>query len=312
MKTRILLTALSTFCLAAAAHAQGKIEATDDAFSNIVKKNAPIEKVAGALKFTEGPLWVAEKKELWFSDIPSNRIVLWTMKPEGPMLVSFRHPSGQSNGLTLDKQGRLVAAEHANRRISRTEADGTVVTLADKFEGKQLNSPNDVVVKSDGAIYFTDPPYGVDAKKREINFQAVWRISPDGKTLTPLVKDFKKPNGLAFSPDEKVLYVADTEGAIRAFDVAMDGSLTNDREFAKHGGGDGMKVDVEGNVYATGEGAVVVYDPSGKRLGKIIPPEGPANCAFGGDDWKTLYMTARTGLYRVRVQIAGVKIERSN
>lgn len=313
MNTKLCRSGLLAATLAGGVSlAQGQeLKADDETFWNIVRKNAKIEKLAGAMRFTEGPLWVAAKNELWFSDIPADRIVLWTMKPEGPMLATMRHPSSQSNGLTLDKQGRLIACEHANRRVSRTEPDGTIVTLAHRYEGKRLNSPNDVVVRSDGAIYFTDPPYGLprQSEGKELDFNGVYRLSPDGKTLTLLVKDFNRPNGLAFSPDEKILYIADTAGGIRAFDVAEDGSLINDRMFAAdHRGGDGMKVDVEGNLYATGDGAVVVYDPKGKRLGAIVPPEGPANCAFGDRDWKSLYMTARTGLYHIRVEIAGVKV----
>ena len=160
-----------------------------------------VEKVAGNFQFTEGPVWVASKGELLFSDIPANRIVRWS----NGKAETFRAPSGNSNGLTLDKQGRLLACEHGNRRVSRTEPDGTVVTLADRYDGKRLNSPNDIVCKSDGAIYFTDPPYGVTPNQRELDFQGVYRISPDGKTLTLLVKDFLRPNGIALSPDEKTL-----------------------------------------------------------------------------------------------------------
>ncbi len=284
-------------------------------FSRIIRSNEKIEKLAGAFKFTEGPVWFAGKRELLFSDIPADRIVRWVPRKEGSAVETFRTPSGQSNGLTLDKQGRLIACEHANRRVTRTEADGTITVLADRFEGKRLNSPNDVVVKSDGTIYFTDPPYGVDSKLRELDFQGVYRIANNGETLALLVRDFNKPNGLAFSPDEKVLYIADTEGTaetnggfIRAYDVAADGTLANGRIFTQVPGPDGMKVDVEGNVYCTASDGVEVFSPSGKKLGVISPAEQPANCAFGDADWKTLYMTCRTGLYRIRVNIAGVKV----
>lgn len=266
---------------------------------------APIEKLGGDFKFTEGPLWVAAKSELLFSDIPANRIV----SSKDGKFTTFRTPSHNSNGLTLDKQGRLIACEHGTRRVTRTEADGTLTVLAERYENKRLNSPNDVVVRKDGAIYFTDPPYGVKPEDRELDFQGVYRLSPDGKALTLLIKDFIKPNGLAFTPDEMILYVNDTEGGhIRAFDVAADGKLSNSRVFAKTPGADGMKVDSAGNVYCTSAKGVMVFDATGKHLGTFVAAEQPANCAFGDADWKSLYMTCRTGLYRVRVAVPGVKV----
>jgi gluconolactonase len=254
-----------------------------------------IEKVRGDHKFTEGPLYLPTGKII-FSDIPANRIY----HEDGTV---FREPSNYSNGLTLDSEGRLIAAEH-KRRVSRTEKDGTVVTLAEEFEGKKLNSPNDIIVRSDGTIFFTDPPYG--GNKAELDFQAVYKIATDG-TLTALVRDFKKPNGLALSPDEKVLYVADTEGAhIRAFDVAEDGSLSNDRVHCELPGPDGIKVDVEGSIWATAGDGVRVISSKGELLETIEFPEKPANCCFGGEDGKTLYVTARTGVYNVRTTVAGI------
>lgn len=273
----------------------------------IVESVAP-KRIAADLQFTEGPVWHPDGY-LLFSDIPANIIYKWVPADK---LEKFHSPSGNSNGLTLDRQGRLIACEHGNRRVSRTEPDGTIVTLADKYQGKRLNSPNDVVVKSDGSIYFTDPPYGVQPDQRELDFQGVYRIAPDG-TLTLLADDFDKPNGLAFSPDEKVLYVADTDRKhIRAFDVKPDGTLANSRVFAdlsdeKTHGPDGMKVDVNGNLYVT-SGVVWVFDSKGKHLGNIITPEAPANCAFGDADNKTLFITARTSVYRVRLKVPGVKV----
>ena len=267
--------------------------------------SAPVEKLAGDLQFTEGPLWVAANNELLFSDIPANRIVSF----KDGKCATFRTPSHNSNGLTLDKQARLIACEHGSRRVTRTEADGTITVLAERYEGKRLNSPNDVVVKNDGAIYFTDPPYGVKSDERELTFQGVFRLAPDGKTLTLVAKDFAMPNGLAFTPDEKVLYINDTErGHIRAFDVAPDGSLANSRVFASAPDADGMKVDTEGNVYCTCKTGVMVWDRTGKHLGTITTPEQPANCAFGGADWKTLYITNRTSLCRIRLTTPGVKV----
>lgn len=264
-----------------------------------------VEKLAGDFKFTEGPLWVAAKSELLFSDIPANRIVRF----KDGKSTTFRAASNHSNGLTLDKQGRLIACEHGARRVTRTETDGTISVLAERYENKRLNSPNDVVVRSDGAIYFTDPPYGVKPEERELDFQGVYRISPDGKALALLVKDFARPNGIAFAPGEKTLYVNDSEGShIRAFDVAADGTLSNSRVFAKPPGPDGMKVDAEGNVYCTSAQGVMVFDRTGKHLGTFVAPEQPANCAFGGADWKSLYLTCRTGLYRVRLAVPGLKL----
>jgi gluconolactonase len=267
--------------------------------------NAPVEKLAGDFKFTEGPVWSAAKSELLFSDIPANRIVGF----KDGKATTFRSPSNNSNGLTFDKKARLIACEHGTRRVTRTETDGTLTVLAERYDGKRLNSPNDVVVMSDGAIYFTDPPYGVKKEEREMDFQGVYRISPDGKTLTLLVRDFIKPNGLAFAPDERILYVNDTEGGhIRAFDVAPDGTLSNSRIFARTPGADGMKVDSEGNVYCTSATGVMVFDRTGKHLGTFSMAEQPANCAFGDADWKSLYMTSRTGLYRVRLTTPGRKV----
>jgi gluconolactonase len=266
---------------------------------------APVEKLGGDFKFTEGPLWVAANNQLLFSDIPANRIVSF----KDGNIATFRAPSNNSNGLTLDKQGRLIACEHGTRRVTRTEADGTLTVLAERYENKRLNSPNDAVVRSDGAIYFTDPPYGVKPDARELDFQGVYRISADGKELALLVRDFIKPNGLAFTPDEKTLYVNDTEGGhIRAFDVSADGKLSNSRVFAKVPGPDGMKVDSTGNVYCTSAAGVMVFDGAGRHLGTFVAAEQPANCAFGGADWKALYMTCRSGLYRVRLSVPGVKV----
>ncbi len=197
---------------------------------DLVESGVP-ERIATGFKFTEGPLWHPDGY-LLFSDITGNTIYKWT--PDG-MIEPFRSPSGYSNGLTFDKQGRLIVCEHSNRRITRTDLDGTVVVLADKYDGKRLNSPNDAVVSSDGSIYFTDPPYGLTAQHgvpgtQELSFQGVYRILPDGKTFELLMNNIHRPNGLAFSPDEKVMYIADTErSTVYAFDVQPDGTLANRR-----------------------------------------------------------------------------------
>ena len=182
------------------------------------------ERIATSFQFLEGPVWVPARNELLFSDIPASRIYRYS--PAAKSFTVFREPSGQANGNALDPLGRLVNCEHENRRVSRTEPDGTIIALATHYEGKRLNSPNDVVCKSDSSVYFSDPPYGVKAERRELDFQGVFRVSSDGKTLTVLARDFAKPNGLAFSPDEKILYIADTElGHIRAFDARIAGLI---------------------------------------------------------------------------------------
>lgn len=245
---------------------------------------------------------------LLFSDIPADRIYKWTLERQ---VEVWREPSGHSNGLTLDRQGRLIACEHGNRRVSRTEADGTVVALAERYQGKRLNSPNDVVVKSDGTIYFTDPPYGIQLEEREQSCNGLFRILLDG-TMELLADDFDRPNGLAFSPDESTLYVDDSPRRhVRAFDVCSDGTLTNSRIFAdmdhpQPGSPDGMKIDAEGHLYIAGATGVWVFEPDGTCLGVIVTPERPANCAWGDADRKALYITARTSLYRIRVKVPGL------
>jgi len=223
----------------------------------------------------------------------------------------FRTPSGNSNGLTYDRSGRLLMCEHSNRRVTRLEPDGTLTVLAASYEGKMLNSPNDIVVRSEGTIYFTDPPFGIpEGQKKELPFQGVYKIAPDGK-LTLLVQDFDRPNGIALSPDEKTLYVDDSVRLhVRAFAVAADGSISNGRVLAelksqRPGVPDGLKVDRQGNLYVTGAGGVWVFDKAGKHLGTIVLSELPANCAWGDKDFRTLYLTARTGLYKIRLKIPG-------
>ncbi len=290
-----------------------KLDIIDDSVRRIVPEGTVVEHLASGLGFIEGPIWYGGS--LLFSDIPNNRIVRWKALPEGPELTTFRTPSGNSNGLTLDRSGRLIACEHSTRRVTRTEADGTITVLAERHQGKRLNSPNDVVVRSDGSIYFTDPPYGLAGLTawKELPFNGVYRLAPNGE-LDLLVDDFDRPNGLAFSPDERILYVNDTaRGHIRAFDVAAEGQITNGRvliDMTGEGQGrpDGMKVDIEGNIYCTGPGGFWIIDPAGKCLAQVLPPEMPANLAWGDADRKSLFLTAQTGLYRVRLGIAGTPL----
>jgi len=265
------------------------------------------ERIATGFQFTEGPVWMPGGY-LLFSDIPANRIYKWT--PDGQLEV-WREPSGNANGLTVDREGRLVTCEHGNRRVSRTEPDGTVVTLADRYQDKRLNSPNDVVVKSDGTVYFTDPPYGIEPEEQEQPCNGLYRIMADG-TVELLEGDFGRPNGLAFSPDESVLYVDDSPRRhVRAFDARADGSLANSRVIAdmdhpQPGSPDGMKIDEEGHLYVAGATGMWVFEPDGTHLGVIATPERPSNCAWGDADGKTLYITARTSLYRTRVKVPGL------
>ena len=275
----------------------------------ILDDSAKLEKVAGDFQFIEGPIWHPDGF-LLFSDIPADTIYKFAANQQ---VEVFRRPSGKANGNTLDKAGRLITAEHSNRRISRTETDGKIIELVDQYEGKKLNSPNDLVVKSDGSIYFTDPPYGINKEQEELGFYGVYRLTTDGK-LTLLVKDIVLPNGIAFSPDEKKLYVNNSEaGYIAVFDVNSDGTVSNQRVFAqlkdpgKNGVPDGLKVDVEGNVYSTGPGGVWILSPTGELLGKISVPETATNLAWGDDDRKTLYITGSKSLYRIRLKIAGVR-----
>jgi gluconolactonase len=300
------------------------LEARSPRLSELVAESAPLERIATGFWFTEGPLWLDGR--LLFSDIANSRIVEWRERPEGPEIRTFRAPSNLANGLTVDRERRLLACEGAARRLTRTEADGQIVVLADRYEGKRINSPNDVVVSSRGEIYFSDPfwangfnnPFGqnVYPREQELALSGVFRVAPDG-ALSAVANDFERPNGLAFSPDERVLYVDDTRRFhIRAFDVREDGSLANGRVFAEirssdPGVPDGMKVDRLGNIYCTGPGGVWVIAPSGEILGRILPPEIPANVAWGGADWTTLYITARTSVYRIRTNVPGIPVPAS-
>jgi gluconolactonase len=297
------------------------LEVRDPGLHDLIAADAAIERVAGGLTFTEGPVW--RGSHLLFSDIPNKRIVRWRRLPEGPELTTFA--TGMSNGLTLDRQGRVLAAEHDGRRVSRVADDGARTVLAEQFQGKRLNSPNDIVVKSDGSIYFTDPPYAVQPSTPGVPRPASWwtkpipgkeqpchgvyRLAPDG-SLQLLVDDFALPNGLAFSPDESVLYIDDSAHKhIRAFDVRPDGTLTGSRillDMASEDPGvpDGLKVDVRGNVFCTGPGGVWVCRPDGALLGRIVLPELPANLAWG-EDGSILFLTARTSVYRLPTRTRG-------
>jgi gluconolactonase len=283
-----------------------QFEARDEnEFNKIVSATAEVKKLAGDLGFLEGPVWIAEGF-LVFSDIPANQLKRWN---DSSGLAVFREASNNSNGNTLDQQGRLVTCEHGARRVSRTEKNGMVVALVAEFEGKKLNSPNDVVVKSDGSIWFTDPDYGLAGRAKEVPGNYVFRFDPMAKSIEAVVKDFDKPNGLCFSPDEKKLYVADSGQPkhIRVFEVAGNGSLTNGRVFCKidKGGPDGIRCDADGRIWSSAGDGIHIFAPDGHLIGKILVPESPANLCFGGKDARILYITARKSLYSIPVLAKG-------
>ncbi len=288
--------------------AQGTFEVYDKAFGKILEGDSRPVEIASGFQFTEGPVWIARREALVFSDIPADEMKLWT---PGGGVESFRKPSGNANGNTLDREGRLLTCEHGNRRLSRTEADGRVVTLADSFEGKRLNSPNDVVVKSDGSVWFTDPPYGIRAEQIEQPCNYLFRLDPLSGELTTVADDFDRPNGLCFSPDEKWLYVADSSGRhhIRIFEVGEDNTLRGGQVFAtiEPGVPDGMRVDMAGRLYSTAGDGVWVINAEGYLLGKILLPQTPANCTFGGPGRRTLYITARHSVYAIQLNTVGAQ-----
>ena len=293
-----------------------------------IVESSQAERLATGFVFTEGPVWHPDGHWL-FVDVRAN--LIYRLAPGGrPEII--REQSGSSNGMTFDRQGRLLICEGDNRQVTRRESDGTYTPLAQRLGGKRINRPNDLVTRSDGSIYFTDPGGRLTPQERELDFSGVHRIDPDG-TLTNATAETEYPNGIAFSPDERVLYVAITRRdercieekargevcahqCIRAFDVAADGSLSNNRIFAPmasaaDGVPDGMKVDVEGRVYCTGPEGVWVFDASGQHLGVIRLPEIPANCAWGGPDHRTMLFTARTSVYAMRMRTPGTRIPKS-
>lgn len=316
---------------AAPDHGAGTVVKMSDALDAIVPSDYMIEKLAGDMMFTEGPVWIAgDEPHLLFSDIPANRIYRWA---EGDSEASVfydqmyrgepRNGLPGSNGLILDKDGVLLACEHGNRRISRM-VDGEWETVVDNYEGKKLNSPNDAAWHSNGWLYFTDPPYGLpqqdDDPMKELDFNGIYRLNYESKELQLLSKEQTRPNGIAFSPDFKTAYVANSDGANKvwmAYDVNDEGMFENGRVFydasAEEAPGmpDGLKLDSNGNIYATGPGGVWVFAPDGTHLGSIQPSEVPANVAWG-DDGGSLYMTARTGLYRIKLMAKGPMTDMSS
>jgi len=296
-------------------------EVVDDAFANCFVGHAKVERLWSGGRWLEGPAWFAAGRYLVFSDIPNERLMRWD-ETDGSV-SAFRSPSRHCNGNTVDRQGRLVTCEHLSRSVTRTEHDGSVTTLAASFEGKRLNSPNDVVVKSDGGIWFTDPSYGIltdyEGARAEPELPChVYRIDPDG-TLAKVADDFVKPNGLAFSPDERHLYIADTGAThdpdgprhIRKFDLTADGrGLGGGAVHAVCGAGlfDGFRLDTDGRIWtSTGEG-VHCIDPDGAVIGKVRLPEIVSNVSFGGAKRNRLFITATTSLYAVYLTVNGCTI----
>jgi sugar lactone lactonase YvrE len=261
-----------------------------------------VEKVDGGFRFTEGPVWSREGY-LLFSDVPNNRIMKYV---PGERSTVFREDSNGANGNALDAQGRLYTCESRTRRVTRTDKKGNIEVLAEKWEGKRLNAPNDIVVRKDGHVYFTDPAFGQQADTRELNFYGVYHITPKGQ-LSLIAKPAGKPNGIALSPNGRILYVANSDDHnVRAYDVDRNGEVSNERVVISgiEDVPDGIRVDIKGNIYVTAKG-VAVYSPEGKHLTTIQIGEKPANCAFGDPDLQTLYITARTSLYRVRLDAKG-------
>jgi gluconolactonase len=284
-------------------------------FADVVG-DAALETLQSGMGFTEGPVWHPYEKWLVFSDMPEDR--MYIRRPSGA-IEDFRRPSRKANGNTLDRQGRLLTCEHALSRVTRLEPDGSTTVIATHYQDKELNSPNDIVVATGGAIYFTDPIfgrmeyYGVP-REQQLSFQGVYRVDPDGSRLTLLASDFGQPNGLCFSLDESRLFVNDTERQhIRVFNVTSKGELTGGAVWAEtigegEGAPDGMKIDSVGNVYCCGPGGIHVFDPSGNVLGVIPTPEPCANFTFGDEDLKSLYITASSSLHRRRVRVPGLRL----
>jgi len=295
------------------------IHALDPRFEKYWLKLSAVERLTTGLRWAEGPVWFGDGRYLLCSDIPNNRIIKW--EEETGAVSHYRKPSNFANGHTRDRQGRLIGCEHGGRRVVRTEYDGSITVLIDSFNGKRLNSPNDIVVKSDGSIWFTDPTFGLlgnyEGYKAEPEIDAnVYRIDGTTGKATIVAEGVLGPNGLCFSPDEKILYIGTTEdnaARVFAYDVKADGTLANERLFfnaqplanAKDRGGcDGLKVDREGNVWTTGPGGVLVISPQGKLLGRINTGEQTGNCCWG-DDGSTLYIASDYFLVRVKTLTKG-------
>lgn len=292
----------------------------DRRFRTLMQPNAWLERLHGGCRWAEGPVWFADSQTLLWSDIPNDRMLQWA---EGAGARVFRQPAQFSNGNTRDLQGRLVTCEHGTRRLTRTEPDGSITVLAERWEGKRLNSPNDVTVKSDGTLWFSDPPYGImndyegNPGHSEIGAAYVFRLDPRDGSLEVVADDFVRPNGICFSPDERTLYVSDTSIShdpdgnrhIRAFDVVDARRLARARVFAvvEPGCSDGFRCDVRGNLWTSAGDGVHCYAPEGTLLGKVLVPEPVSNVCFGGPRRNRLFITATTSLYAVYLGVTGAQ-----
>jgi gluconolactonase len=290
------------------------IDVRDQRISEIIDPSSKVELVASGFRFTEGPVWYIEQRKLVFSDIPSDQMLVWSANAG---VVSYRKPSYKANGNFRDRKGRLLTCEHKTSMVSREELDGSRTVLAARYQGKELNSPNDIIERVDGTIFFTDPTYGRVAKygverPQDLPFRGVYRMDEDGGNLTLLADDFVQPNGLCFSLDGRKIYIDDTERRhIRVFDLSPSGYFSNGRIFAETtgeglGSPDGLKIDRNGNVFCAAQGGIHIFDPDGRSLGVIRVPEDTANFAFGDDDRRTLFITASTSLYRIRLKLPGL------
>jgi gluconolactonase len=293
----------------------------DERFNRCFVGTARVEQLFEGCRWAEGPAYFAAGRYLVWSDIPNDRILRWD-ETTGAIGV-FRRPAGYTNGHTVDRQGRLVSCEHGGRRVSRTEHDGSITVVADRYDGKRLNSPNDVVVKSDGSVWFTDPAYGIDTDyeghqaESEIGACHVYRVDPATGAVRIVADDFVRPNGLAFSPDERRLYVSDTGAShrpdgprhIRVFEVADDGALSGGEVFATCTAGffDGLRCDTAGRVWTGAGDGVHCFDPDGTLIGKVLVPEIVANVVFGGPKRNRLFICGTTSLYAVLLPVNGVK-----
>jgi gluconolactonase len=297
-------------------------EVLDKRFGRLFNSNAQVDKLYTGCRWAEGPVYFPAGRFLVWSDIPNDRMLRYD-ETDGSISV-FRQPAGNSNGNTTDWQGRLITCEHGGRRVSRTEHDGTVTTLADKWKSKRLNSPNDVVVKSDGTIWFTDPAYGIDTDyegnkaESEIGACHVYRIDPKSGEIEAVITDMVRPNGIAFSPDEKLLYVVDTgrthgdknPAHMRVFKVSDKNKVSGGEVFADCTSGlfDGFRLDTEGRIWTSAADGIHCYEPDGTLIGKVKVPEVVANCAWGGNKRNVLYICGTTSLYAVRLMVNGVKL----
>lgn len=288
--------------------AEPEVEIIDPEMERLIDQNESILHIGGSFQFTEGPVWLKRNQCLLFSDIPASIIYSWSFD-QG--LREWRKPSHNANGNATDEEGRLITCEHTSRRVTRTERNGKITVLAQTYQGKRLNSPNDVVVKRDKTIWFTDPPYGINPEMQEQSANYLFRLDPGKKEPVPVAGDFSRPNGLCFSPGEKFLYIGDSDTEIhhvRVFKVSEENTLQEERIFTviHPGVPDGMRMDSEGHLFCSAGDGIQVFNTDGHLLGKIRTPRTASNCAFGGSAFKELFITATDSVWKVPLLVAGV------